>query len=292
MPYSIPSSSTPTQGRSPSPELITKQAMRFCLSSDPEVCALDLRSDSAGTRVPSSPGLSAPPSPDIRDEETLFAACTEEVYLGPPLCYSMALSKKPRRFLQESGSGDDLNCLSGLKQESEVDRLQDHPYFQGPGHRDGPSPSCPPPASSSGAPAGKPAAAVSVGALRGESSRNEGPPYLNPWLRVALIDSSAAECLADTKTLGSNMGAVMTEISVCSSATNPSKEPAATARINPKINCSAMRGADRGDGERRGEVDTRQEAQEEEGGDGWSSSQQDPRAPMVKQVSVPCVYPM
>ncbi|KAM3594465.1 uncharacterized protein V6R79_008388 [Siganus canaliculatus] len=44
------------------------------------------------------PTDSAPPSlplsPDIRDEETLFAACTEEVYLGPPLCYSMAPPRK------------------------------------------------------------------------------------------------------------------------------------------------------------------------------------------------------
>lgn len=34
-----------------------------------------------------------PLSPDIRDEERLFPACTEEVYLGPPLCYSL---DKPR----------------------------------------------------------------------------------------------------------------------------------------------------------------------------------------------------
>ncbi|KAJ7990905.1 hypothetical protein DPEC_G00291740 [Dallia pectoralis] len=36
-------------------------------------------------------------SPDIRDEEVLFEACTEEVYLGPPLCYSMAVTKRPKR---------------------------------------------------------------------------------------------------------------------------------------------------------------------------------------------------
>ncbi|KAM6973274.1 A-kinase anchor protein 6 [Aplochiton taeniatus] len=42
-----------------------------------------------------TPGLSL--TPDIRDEETLFEACTEEVYLGPPLCYSMVLTKRPRR---------------------------------------------------------------------------------------------------------------------------------------------------------------------------------------------------
>ncbi|CAB1335444.1 unnamed protein product [Coregonus sp. 'balchen'] len=36
-------------------------------------------------------------TPDIRDKEMLFEACTEEVYLGPPLCYSMAVTKRPRR---------------------------------------------------------------------------------------------------------------------------------------------------------------------------------------------------
>ncbi|KAM8917640.1 A-kinase anchor protein 6 [Spinachia spinachia] len=46
------------------------------------------------------PAASPPLSPDIRDEETLFAACTEEVYLGPPLCYSMSLPTKPRGPLQ------------------------------------------------------------------------------------------------------------------------------------------------------------------------------------------------
>lgn len=119
-------------------------------------------------------------------------------------------------------------------------------------------------------------AAPSVSAPQEERSRNEGPPYLNPRARVAPIDSSAAECSADTKMLESNMGAVMTKISVCSAATNPSKEPAAAAtRINPKINCSVMREADREEGERRGEVDRRRVKQEEKGRRGWSGSQQE-----------------
>lgn len=116
--------------------------------------------------------------------------------------------------------------------------------------------------------------AASVGVLQEERSRNEGPPYLNPRARVAPIDSSAAECLADTKTLESNMGAVMTKISVCSSATNPSKEPAATAtRINPKINCSPMSEADREEGERAGG-----QAKPEDGRRGRSGSQQEAEA--------------
>ncbi|KAI4889198.1 hypothetical protein NFI96_012964 [Prochilodus magdalenae] len=43
----------------------------------------------------STPVLSR--TPEIRDEEPLFEACTEEVYLGPPLCYSMSISKRPTR---------------------------------------------------------------------------------------------------------------------------------------------------------------------------------------------------
>ncbi|XP_070699065.1 A-kinase anchor protein 6 [Pempheris klunzingeri] len=380
VPYSIPSYATPTQGLhspSPSPELRTSTR-----HSSPglrvNVCALDLQSADSQTNgshaaEPASPSLSLPPSPDIRDEETLFAACTEEVYLGPPLCYSMVFTKKPRPFLLKESleflssleSGYELNslayspcskpnhslqCLSqegasceagdspsylSSSKESELDRDQDHLYFQGstptegtqssfspcyssfstsspsnsvPASLRGPgskpecdNPSSPPPPVSSGAEeekrgenphllcdvaGGEVAAAASVSALQEERSRNEGPSYLNPRARVAPIDSSAAECLADTKTLESNMGAVMTKISVCSSATNPSKEPAATAmRINPKINCSAMREADREDGGRRGEVDTRRVKQEEKGRRGRSGSQQEAKTAAEKQVS-------
>ncbi|XP_068569053.1 A-kinase anchor protein 6-like [Cebidichthys violaceus] len=335
VPYSIPSYGTPTQGlRSPSPELQT--------SNRDDFRALDLKSEG-----PTGPSPSPPPSPDIRDEETLFAACTEEVYLGPPLCYSMVLTKTPRRLLQDveyfssldpdyepdsslaylpcSEPGDGLTYLSP-SEEFALPRDQEHLYFQasspteethsssspflepcysslsttsaslqGPGSKpnaDNPSsPPPPPPTVSSGAEeerrgedpyllcdvaGGEVAAAVSVSAPREERSRNEGPPYLNPRARVAPIDSSAAECLADTKTLESNMGAVMTKISVCSSATNPSKEPAAAAatRINPKINCSAMREADREEWGRRGEADARR---------GRSGSQREAKTAAQKQ---------
>lgn len=401
MPYSIPSYATPTQGlHSPSPELFTSTKQQIShsaqsskhsspgLHSKNNFCALDLKSadcqtDSAANgnhaEEPTSPSLSVPPSPDIRDEETLFAACTEEVYLGPPLCYSMVLTKKPRRFLLKENleylssldSGYELNnslaylpcskpndslrylsqegpsskpgdCLSDLSpsKKSVLDINQDHLYFQGSSPTEetqssfspllepcyssfstsSPSnsvsaslqgsgskpeddnPSTPPPVSSgaeeekrgedpyllSDVAGGEVAAAASVSAPQEERSRNEGPPYLNPRARVAPIDSSAAECLADTKTLESNMGTVMTKISVCSSATNPSKEPAATAtRINPKINCSTMREADREEGERRGEVDTRRVKQEEKGRRGRSGSQQEAKTAAEKQVSVP-----
>ncbi|KAE8289677.1 A-kinase anchor protein 6 [Larimichthys crocea] len=394
VPYSIPSYVTPTQGlHSPSPELFTSTRQQISpsnsapsskhsspgLHSKSNFCSLDLKSaETNGSRSgePTSPSLSPLQSPDIRDEETLFAACTEEVYLGPPLCYSMVLSKKPRRILQKenveclssldpgyelnkslayfsgskpndslqylsqegpsSNKGDNLSYLSPSK-EPVLDRNQDHEYFQesspaeetqssfspflepcyssfstsspsnsvsaslqGPGSKPEDDNLSSPPPVSSGAEeekrgedlyllcdvaGGEVAAAASVNAPREERSRNEGPPYLNPRARVAPIDSSAAECLADTKTLESNMGAVMTKISVCSSATNPSKEPAATAtRINPKINCSAMREADREEGERRGEVDTRRVKQEEKGRRGRSGSQQEAETAAEKQV--------
>lgn len=376
LPYSIPTYITPTQGlHSPSPELFTSTNQRISTSSSKlsspgllsksNVSSLDLESSGCQTNTAAeqnSPCSSLPSSPDIRDEETLFAACTEEVYLGPPLCYSIALTKKPRQIpgyelddlaylpcsqpndslqfsSQEAPSvkpGDSLSYLSPSK-ESVKDRNGDHLYFQASNHtekeqvsfspfpppcftplstsspsngvsaplqgpeskpEDDSSPSPPPPVSSGAekekrgedpyllcdVAGGEVAAAVSVSTPQEERSRNEGPPYLNPRARVAPIDSSAAECLADTKTLESNMGAVMTKISVCSSATNPSKEPAATAtRINPKINCSAMREADTEEGERRGEVDTRRVKQEEKGRRRRSGSQQDAK----KQVSVP-----
>uniref|UniRef100_UPI003AAE76BA A-kinase anchor protein 6-like n=1 Tax=Centroberyx gerrardi TaxID=166262 RepID=UPI003AAE76BA len=405
-PYSIPSYSTPTQGlHSPSPVMFTSSGQgtsTSALSSKPsspgldsknELCTLDFKSTDSQTKAlispvkggyisPTSPSPALSPSPDIKDEEMLFAACTEEVYLGPPLCYSMALTKKRRRaspklndsleylsslepgcklndslpYLSDQEAGSELNeALGYLSQEgpsskpidslsymspskgSSSDINQDSLYFQGTGptatteetqssfspflaphynslptsvsvpSKSAPSslrgpgskpnddnPSSPPPPPSSGAEEekggedpyllcdvarGEVAAAVSVNAPQEERSRNEGPPYLNPRARVAPIDSSAAECLADTKTLESNMGAVMTKISVCSSTTNPSKEPAATAtRINPKINCSAMREADREEEEeRRGEADARR-VKQEKGRRGRTGAQQEAKA--------------
>ncbi|XP_077476929.1 uncharacterized protein LOC144089704 [Stigmatopora argus] len=99
-----------------------------------------------------------------------------------------------------------------------------------------------------------------------EARSNEAPSYLNPRARVALIDSSPAQCLADTKTLQSNIGAVMTKISVGGAATNPSKEPPASAaatRINPKINCGPIKEADRAATGRRGEAAARSVKQPE-----------------------------
>ncbi|XP_030574968.1 A-kinase anchor protein 6 [Archocentrus centrarchus] len=394
-PYSIPSYVTPTQGlHSPSPELFTSTKLQTSTSAQSSKCSspglgdknkvrrLDLKSadneafssvNGIHVEEQTSPSLSLPPSPDIREEVTLFEACTEEVYLGPPLCYSMVLTKKPQRFfLKENfesslsfgcelnGSASSLPCLNNnlqyvsddgpnstpdslsylsLSKQTMLAKNKDQLYFQrtspaeetqnspstflepcyssfstsppstsnstslqGPGSKPKDYPSSPPPPPvSSGTEeekrgedpyllcdvaGGEVAAAASVSTPQEERSRNEGPPYLNPRARVAPIDSSAAECLADTKTLESNMGTVMTKISVCSSATNPSKEPATTAtRINPKINCLAMREADRGEGERQGEVDTQRVKSEEKGRRGRSSSQQEAKTATAKQGS-------
>ena len=350
-PYSLPSYATPTQGlHSPSPELFTstrRQRRSPSPDSRNDLRALDLRSaerEATGSE-PASPSRSPPPSPDIRDEETLFAACTEEVYLGPPLCYSMVLTRKPRtprlkensprnspenlpssndRYLTPEGPHSDPGDVRSHlcpSEESVLDQTQTEETqrsflplpeprytsfstssFQGPGRQPGDDNPPSPPAVSSGAEeerqgedshllcdvAGREvAAAASVSAPQEERSRNEGPAYLNPWARVGPIDSSAAECLEDTKTLESNMGTVMTKISVCGSATNPSKEPAAT-RINPKINCSPMREADRGEeGGRRGAP--RRAKREEKTTRGRSGSQQEARTVAAKQVSVPRV---
>lgn len=257
-----------------------------------------------------SPGNPEGPllSPEVRDEETLFPACTEEVYLGPPLCYSVSLVKKPRRLLME---GDASLACNGFGSDPSSEGTPSHPdrrprpsalpacYWESsPGEEardsslssspvpsDRPSlrgapdaPSAPPPVSNAAAAAERQGedprllrnVAKSVGTPREERSHNEGPSYLNPRARVTLIDSSAAaECSPHAKALESNMGAVMTKISVCGSATNPSKEPLATAtHINPKINCSPMReadteeeqGAKRRDEGRRRRSSARQEA--------------------------------
>ncbi|XP_039898841.1 A-kinase anchor protein 6 [Simochromis diagramma] len=386
-PYSIPSYVTPTQGlHSPSPELFTSTRQQISaspgLGTKNKVCALDLKSADSETycaadgthEEQTNPSLSLPPSPDIREKVTLFEACTEEVYLGPPLCYSMVLTKKPWHFFlkenfesplsfgyEMNDTVPSLSCLNNNFQSTSDDgpnspaddslgylsvskqtvlaKNQDQLYFQrtspaedtqsssstflepcysscstsppstsdatslqGPGSKpkDYLSSPLPLPVSSGteeekrgehpyllcDVAGGEVAAAASVSTPQEERSRNEGPPYLNPRARVAPIDSSAAECLADTKTLESNMGAVMTKISVCSSATNPSKEPATTAtRINPKINCLAMREADRGEGERQGEVDTQWVKSEEKGRRGRRSSQQEVKTATAKQGS-------
>ncbi|KAM4542198.1 A-kinase anchor protein 6 isoform 2-T2 [Odontesthes bonariensis] len=392
VPYSIPSYATPTQDlHSPSPELFTSikqetsssNSAHFYKCSSPRLdsknlCNLDLKSAgiqticaAVGSHIEesTSPCLSPPTSPEIREEETLFAVCTEEVYLGPPLCYSMVLTKKPQRFLSKPSLDSSLvggyelskkvphfprsnDNLQGLSQDrpnpiagdSEVDLFlskrvvldqnqdclpfqesadtekipnslspfpkpcyssystsplltSDSTSLQGPSSNPKDKPSSTPPVSSGveeekdlhlhcDVAGGEVAAVVSVSTPQEEKSSNEGPPYLNPRARVALIDSFAAECLADTKTLESNMGTVMTKISVCSSATNPSKEPAtAGTRINPKINCSATKKADREDWERRREVDTQGGKQEQKGKKGWSTSQQEAKTAVVKQLS-------
>ncbi|MEQ2299111.1 hypothetical protein AMECASPLE_012123 [Ameca splendens] len=365
VPYSIPSYFTSTQALNrPSPELFpgTKQPTSFFQSAQLTKCSspnlttknnigcLDLKcfdcettsvTDGSQAEQCSSPSLSIPPSPDIRNEEMLFEACTEEVYLGPPLCYSIVIKKKPQPFQQKLcldtslASGSELNknapSLSLEGPNSELDnRLTDHFFSkQGCGSflvSPVPEPSyssfstspllgsnssssddnlfSPLPVStgakekqlsedlylSSDGIVGKVATPVSVSMPQEKRSSNEGPSYLNPWVRVALIESFATKCLADTKMLESNMGTVMTKISVCSSATNPLKDPATAAtRINPKISCSAIRKPDREEGKTGKESDTQWTEEKEKRRKGWSSSQQEAKSTMMKQVSIPCI---
>ncbi|KAM9707476.1 A-kinase anchor protein 6 isoform 2-T2 [Menidia menidia] len=303
------------------------------------MCNLDLKSTCIHTTCAAdgrleevtSPHMTLPSSPDIRDEEILFSVCTEEVYLGPPLCYSMVLTKKPQRVMMKPsvvssfGGGHDVN------KKVVVDQSQDYLHFQGSVDTDesprslspflkpcysSPSTSpllsdsttiqepssdpidkhLSPPLVSSGMEeekqgedmylcshvAGGEAAAVRANMLQEEESHNEGPSYLNPRAHVTLIDSLTSEYLADTKILESNMGTVMTKISVCRSTTNPSKGPATTAmRINPQINSSLMKKADMKACERHRDVETQLVKQKEK--KGWSTSQQEVKTAMVKQ---------
>lgn len=152
----------------------------------------------------STPILSC--SPDIRDEEPLFEACTEEVYLGPPLCYSMSISKRPTRHGAKL-----IEPLALLKPSSGCDEYQK-------------------------------AHGVSEASVAGSQSEchNEAP-YLNPLPCETPIDT--VECFADTKMLESNISPVMTKIRVSCSTTNPLKEDG-SLYINPKINCPLIRKTD------------------------------------------------
>ncbi|XP_043119708.1 A-kinase anchor protein 6 isoform X3 [Puntigrus tetrazona] len=154
----------------------------------------------------STPILSS--TPDIRDEEPLFEACTEEVYLGPPLCYSMSISKRPTRH------GGKLIEALGLPSPA-------------------PSPNCDEYQKAHG---------ISQGSVAGSQPEchNEAP-YLNPLPCETPIDT--VECFADTKMLESNISPVMTKIRVSCSTTNPLKEDG-SLYINPKINCPLIRKTD------------------------------------------------
>uniref|UniRef100_A0A8C1S8I3 A kinase (PRKA) anchor protein 6 n=1 Tax=Cyprinus carpio TaxID=7962 RepID=A0A8C1S8I3_CYPCA len=154
----------------------------------------------------STPILSS--TPDLHDEEPLFEACTEEVYLGPPLCYSMSISKRPTR--------------QTTKQIKPAILLS--------------------PAPSLGCDEFQKAHGISQASVAGSQPEchNEAP-YLNPLPCETPIDT--VECFADTKMLESNISPVMTKIRVSCSTTNPLKEDG-SLYINPKINCPLIRKTD------------------------------------------------
>nr|XP_046163859.1 A-kinase anchor protein 6-like isoform X2 [Oncorhynchus gorbuscha] len=154
-------------------------------------------------------------TPDIRDEEMLFEACTEEVYLGPPLCYSMAITKRPRRHSPKL-----------------MDYYSSSPSAQSQSHA--PLPACNEYQKAHG---------ISPGSIaESQLQCHNEASYLNPLPCETLIDT--VECLADTEMLESNISPVMTKIRVSCSSTNPLKEEGSLC-INPKINCPPIRKCDR-----------------------------------------------
>uniref|UniRef100_A0A673ZWT2 A-kinase anchoring protein 6 n=1 Tax=Salmo trutta TaxID=8032 RepID=A0A673ZWT2_SALTR len=154
-------------------------------------------------------------TPDIRDEEMLFEACTEEVYLGPPLCYSMAITKRPRRHSPKL-----------------MDYYSSSPSAQS--QSQAPLPACNEYQKAHG---------ISPGSIaESQLQCHNEASYLNPLPCETLIDT--VECFADTKMLESNISPVMTKIRVSCSSTNPLKEEGSLC-INPKINCPPIRKCDR-----------------------------------------------
>ncbi|XP_045579556.1 A-kinase anchor protein 6 isoform X3 [Salmo salar] len=139
------------------------------------------------------------PTPDIRDEEMLFEACTEKVYLGPPLCYSMAVTKRQRRHSPKL-----IDYYSSSPS----------PAAQSQSQSQAPLPACNEYQEEHG---------ISPGSIawRQLQCHNEAS-YLNPLPCETLIDT--VECLADTEMLESNISPVMTKIRVSCSSTNPLKE--------------------------------------------------------------------
>lgn len=201
-------------------------------------------------------------SPDVRDEETLFPACAEEVYLGPPLCYSLppahyAFSKAIPEKGARLPDPEEVPSVT-TSAVSEPPPAQDEakvPKAEGPRpvRRVASALREPPRGSVDGRGGGRRLGGCAAPGGREEAPGLEAPSYLNPRARVAWIDSSPAQCLADTKRLQSNIGAVMTKISGGGGAANPSKEPpASAARINPQMNCGPINEADRAAGEARG----------------------------------------
>uniref|UniRef100_A0A4W5R398 A kinase (PRKA) anchor protein 6 n=1 Tax=Hucho hucho TaxID=62062 RepID=A0A4W5R398_9TELE len=139
------------------------------------------------------------PTPDIRDEEMLFEACTEKVYIGPPLCYSMAVTKRQRRHSPKL-----IDYYSSSPS----------PAAQSQSQSQAPLPTCNEYQKAHG---------ISPGSIawRQLQCHNEAS-YLNPLPCETLIDT--VECLADTQMLESNISPVMTKIRVSCSSTNPLKE--------------------------------------------------------------------
>ncbi|MBN3277308.1 AKAP6 protein, partial [Polyodon spathula] len=153
----------------------------------------------------------------VKDGELLFEPCSEEVYIGSPLCYSRSTYQRP------SASDEHVSASSAKPKINDcslpcnrVDTLCS---------------------------ANQKASSISKGTTaRSQLEYHNEAPYLNPLPCETVIDT--VECFSDTKMLESNISPVMTKIRDSCSNTNPLKE-VDSLYINPKINCRQIRKFDR-----------------------------------------------
>ncbi|XP_015205662.2 A-kinase anchor protein 6 isoform X2 [Lepisosteus oculatus] len=158
---------------------------------------------------------------NMRDEELLFKPCTEQVYIGPPLSYSMCMSQ---RTPKSTGQGHSCHAKPRGSVSSSHQNGTDR----------APKPHCTENQKAPGISKG--------GTARSQLECHNEASYLNPLPCETLIDT--VECFSDTKMLESNISPVMTKIRVSCSSTNPLKEED-SLYINPKINCPQIRKFDR-----------------------------------------------
>ncbi|MGH0144739.1 UNVERIFIED_CONTAM: hypothetical protein FKN15_012576 [Acipenser sinensis] len=154
---------------------------------------------------------------EVKDGELLFEPCSEEVYIGPPLCYNRSNYQRP------SASGERVSACSTKPQMNDC--------------------SLPCNGVDTVCSANQKASSISKGTTAWSQleCHNEAS-YLNPLPCETLIDT--VECFSDTKMLESNISPVMTKIRDSCSSTNPLKEED-SLYINPKINCPQIRQFDR-----------------------------------------------
>lgn len=154
---------------------------------------------------------------EVKDGELLFEPCSEEVYIGPPLCYNRSNYQRP------SASGEHVSASSTKPRMNDC--------------------SLPCNGVDTVCSANQKASSISKGTTaRSQLECHNEASYLNPLPCETLIDT--VECFSDTEMLESNISPVMTKIRDSCSSTNPLKEED-SLYINPKINCPQIRQFDR-----------------------------------------------